>query len=84
MNSDPQNNMSKKSTSVAASPFNGLKLDAILWFCSAIILLLLLENLNISDLIEYVVLFFFGLVAVISTVVRANHLVKSQNSEKPE
>lgn len=85
MDTNQQNNSLKNKTTTETSKlFDKLKLDAVLWFCGAIILLLLLENLEISNFIEYVVLFLFGLIAVISTVVRANNLIKSQNSKKLE
>jgi len=84
---DRQSNKSrkKKSTSVAASPLNGLKLDALLWFCGASILLLTLENFKVSNLFQFIILLVFGIVAVISIIFRAKRIIlkiKHQNSER--
>jgi len=80
----PPKNKPNKSTSVAPSPFNGLKLDALLWFCGGIILLLLLENLNINNLLELGILFVFGLCAVFSIIVRARRIVAAHSQQNPD
>ena len=78
---------SKRSLAVAPSPLNELKLDALLWTCGGIILLLLLENLKTSNGLQLGVLFGYGLIAVLSIVYRTRKIVaklEKSTSDTPE
>lgn len=74
-------NQNDSGFSVAASPFNGIKLDIGIFLLVGIILLVVLENISISATIEWLVLAGYGLMTFLWVFIRARKILKKTLEE---
>lgn len=71
-----------KGFSVAASPFNGVKLELALIMVIAVVFMLMVDKVTSSDSTQYLLLLGFGLLAMIWLVVRTRMILNRQLQHK--
>ena len=79
--SQDNNKPSKNAFTVAASPFNPVKLELVILLISGVVLWLVLDSITDNDVTHLAILFLYSISAALWLTLRIRNIVKQNNND---